>query len=90
MRREDIVAAYGQADRLVTRYAFAVVLATAGMLVTLALTPDDAELYAVLVGVAAVTAWFGGSVRLLSPLRWVGRSSSSSSCSSRTTFKASR
>ena len=61
MRREDIVAAYGQADRSwVTRYAFAVVLATAGMLVTLALTPDDAELYAVLVGVAAVTAWFGG------------------------------
>ena len=42
------------------RYAFAVVLATAGMLVTLALTPDDAEMYAVLVGVAAVTAWFGG------------------------------
>ena len=30
------------------------------MLVTLALTPDDTQLYAALVGVAAVTAWFGG------------------------------
>ena len=61
MKLERIVAAGGHADRgWVTRYAFAVVLTTAGVLVTLALTPDDTELYAALVGVAAVSAWFGG------------------------------
>ena len=58
---ERVAAAYGQANRSwITRYAFAVVLTMVGVLVTLALTPDDTELYAALVGVAAVTAWFGG------------------------------
>ena len=61
MKLESIVAAGGHVDRSwVTRYAFAVVLTTAGVLVTLALTPDDTQLYAALVGVAAVSAWFGG------------------------------
>ncbi len=58
---DRIAAAHGQANRTwVTRYGFAVVLTMAGVLVTAALTPDDAELYAALVGVAAVSAWFGG------------------------------
>ncbi len=61
MKLDTVVAAGDHAERSwLTRYAFAVVLTTFGLLVTLALTPDDTQLYAALVGVAAVTAWFGG------------------------------
>jgi serine phosphatase RsbU (regulator of sigma subunit)/anti-sigma regulatory factor (Ser/Thr protein kinase) len=44
----------------IARYAFAVVLSLGGILLTAALTPDRAELYALLVGVVAITVWYGG------------------------------
>ncbi len=43
-----------------TRYGVAVVLSIGGALVTKDLTPDNAELYALLVGVVAVAVWYGG------------------------------
>ncbi len=61
MTRARVVAAYRRWNRgRAARYGVAVVLAAAGVLISEALTPDQAQLYAVLVGVVAVAVWYGG------------------------------
>ena len=61
MTGDRLTAAYGYVHRSwFLRYGFAIALAAVGVLASEALTPDDADLYVVLVGVVAVTVWLGG------------------------------
>ncbi|MDQ3086620.1 MAG: hypothetical protein M3Q67_07475, partial [Actinomycetota bacterium] len=61
MTGDRLLAAYGYVHRSwFLRYGFAVVLVAVGVLTSEALAPDNAELYAVLVGVVAITVWLGG------------------------------
>ena len=61
MTGDRLTAAYAYVHRSwFLRYGFAIVLAALGVLASEALTPDGEELYAVLVGVVAVTVWLGG------------------------------
>ncbi|MBA3376268.1 MAG: SpoIIE family protein phosphatase [Actinobacteria bacterium] len=61
MTGDRLTAAYGYIHASwLLRYGFAVVLSIVGVLASAALTPDNVELFAVLVGVVAVTVWLAG------------------------------